>query len=164
MPLCCCRYMRAACRSRRDARGARRTGRRARRPRQRCARTAGCGRRAARRGSRCRPSARDGAGDVEGGAQVLDRREQLVTPARVARGDLPLGVVEAAGLVEDDLGDDQLADIVQQGAAAQVVEVLLVHAQLRQAGPSSAPPAGCAPGSRARAFARARAQLSMAAS
>ncbi len=59
---------------------------------------------------------------------MLDK--QFVAQARMAFGDLPLAVIEHARLVEDVLGDDQLADVVQQGAAAQVVEVPLVHVEL----------------------------------
>ncbi len=68
-------------------------------------------------------------GDIQGGAQVLDRGEQFVAQAGMAFGDLPFTRIQAAGLVEDVLGDDQLADVVQQGAAAQVVELPFVHVE-----------------------------------
>ena len=62
--------------------------------------------------------------------EELDRSEDLLADDRVALHDLALGVVERALLVEDRLGDRDLADVVEDGSVAQVAQLRLVHPEL----------------------------------
>ena len=58
---------------------------------------------------------------------ALERRRGLqdaLADDRVAAHELPLGVVERAGLVEDRVGDGDLAHVVQLRRLAQVLELL----------------------------------------
>ena len=67
----------------------------------------------------------------ERGDRAQRRRggDDALADDRVAADELPLGVVERGGLVEDRVGDRDLADVVQRGGVADVVDLLLVEPQ-----------------------------------
>ena len=69
-------------------------------------------------------------------------REDALADQRVLAHQLPLRVVERPGLVEDLVGDRDLADVVQLGGAREHVELLGVEAEppRRRAAASAATP------------------------
>ena len=95
-------------------------------------------RRAGRGGSRARRAARGGwprasARSLEG-ADALEDRTVSSGWRRIAR---PLLVVELARLVEDQVGDAELADVVQQRGAAQVAALAGAEAQHASRSPTA---------------------------
>ena len=70
-----------------------------------------------------------GAHERGDGAQRGHREQEALADERVAAHELPLGVVERAGLAQDRLRQPDLADVVQLGAVEQLGQRLLRHAE-----------------------------------
>ena len=68
-------------------------------------------------------------GDVEGGVQEGDGGEQLVGEGGVLAHEGPFVIGEGGGLEQDGVWDGHLADVVEQGAAAQVDELVIGEVQ-----------------------------------
>ena len=66
----------------------------------------------------------------DGGGEVTELAEQLVSPFGVPTDDRVLLVSERAGLRQDPVGDGQLADIVQQAARGQASQACRREAEL----------------------------------
>ena len=64
-----------------------------------------------------------GVGDLQRRAEETDRREPLLGVFRVPPHDRPFLVVQRSGFEEDGVGDAHLADVMEQGAAADVGQV-----------------------------------------
>ena len=117
--------------------GGRSSSRRARRRRRTRARRAGSSVAArARPDSRCRPSARGASARSAGPrpARNGDAGEHLLADHRVRLHPPPLGARQRAGLLEDRVGDADLADVVQQEA---VLDARVVDGRARRSPASS---------------------------
>ena len=77
---------------------------------------------AGRPGSRRRPSARGSSARARRPCRATGRRRDALADDRVTADELPLGVVERAGLVQDRVRDGDLADVVQLGGVADCVD------------------------------------------
>ena len=98
-------------------------------------------RRRARRGSRRRPSARARGGRSARSRPCPDRAEDPLADHGVLAHHLPLAVVERAGLVQDLVGDPDLADVVQQRGGADALDL----ARRRAPGPRRPAPSARRP-------------------
>ena len=70
-----------------------------------------------------------GAHDPRHGPQGRRGVEDPLAQDRVLVHELPLGRVEIGGLLQDGVGDADLADVVQLGRAGDLVDLLAVHAE-----------------------------------
>ncbi len=64
-------------------------------------------------------------GDIQAAAQVGDRREHFIGIDRMLAHDLPFLVIQGAGLMKDGIRYAHLANVVQDGAAADVSNLIL---------------------------------------
>ena len=70
------------------------------------------------------------AHEARHGPQRWSREQDALADDRVPAHEAPLGLVERPGLLEDRVGDGDLADVVELGGVRDVVELLAVHPQL----------------------------------
>ena len=73
------------------------------------------------------PALVGGADDRRDRAQGSGGAEDPLAEDRVLSHEVPLGTVQRAGLVEDPVGDADLADVVQLRRATDLVELLARH-------------------------------------
>ena len=68
------------------------------------------------------------ADDASHGAHARDRAQDPLADRRVLAHDLPLALVERPGLVQDLVGDADLADVVEQRRGADATDLLAASA------------------------------------